>query len=214
LKKVLTGRGDESSHRSFVRFGKGVYERRFLISYNKMADKVKIKTSFEFANDLVNFVRENKDVKFSGKVLSKEQVSGMPGRKKAGVFVYEIQERDIKEFENAYYLLLDVNDSDIVLKIKKALPKPGKNAEKIDEGFCTLTISNKYWEKARELFFWDVKDGKKVQIEHTLGINEIIMPKDEKDPLKIREKAIRKGTIVRKITIDGKQEEKEYQIEA
>src|SRR3989344_4623800 len=105
LRKVCENKGDEDSHRYFLRFGKGNYNRRFLISFQK-GIKIKIRGSFEWANDFVNFVNENKDLKYSGKVLTKSQISGQSGKKKAGVFVYEIQEGSIKEFENAYYYLL------------------------------------------------------------------------------------------------------------
>jgi hypothetical protein len=214
LKRVLDGKSDEDSHRYFIRFGRGDYKRRFLIKLNK-GTKIKVKTSFEFANDLVKFVNENKDVKFSGKILSKSKLAGKEGRKKAGVFVYEVSESSLKEFENAYYYLLDVNDSEIVLKIKKALPKPGKNEEKIDEGFCSLIVEPKYWTKLKEVFFWDVpENAKKVEIEHELKINDIVVPKNEKDPAKIRELAARKGAIVRKIVIDGKETSKEIPVEA
>jgi hypothetical protein len=214
LKKVMSGKGDADSHRYFVRFGKGDYKRRFLISLNKGA-KIKIKTSFEFANDLVRFVNENKRIKFSGKVFTKEKIAGKEGRKKAGLLVYEISESSIEEFGNAYYYLLDSNDSDMVLKIKKSLPKPGKNEEKIDEGFCVLLIDAKYWNALKNVFFWDLPDGvKKVAIEHELKINDIILPKGESDPAKIREKALRKGTIVRKMVVDDNETQKEIPVEA
>lgn len=213
LKKVMTGRGDSDSHRYFLRFGKGNYARRFLLSFNK-STKIKIKGSFEWANEFVKFVKAHKDLKFSGKVLSKEKVAGKEGRKKAGVFVYEIEESSISEFENAYFLLLNANDSDMVLKIKKSLPKPGKDEEKIDDSFCVLEIDAKYWNAAKEAFFWDVPEGKKCTVEHELKINEIIMPEGEKDPAKIRELAKRKGKIVRKIDIDGKEILKEHELVA
>lgn len=214
LKRVLEGKRDAESHRYFIRFGKGDYKRRFLISLNKSA-KIKVKTSFEFANDLVNFVNENKEMKFSGKILSKEKISGKDGRKKAGVFVYEVSEVNIKEFENAYYYLLDSQDSEIILKIKKSLPKPGKNEEKIDDGFCSLILDLKYWNKLKEKFFWDLQDNvKKAEIEHEVIINEIVFPTNEKDPVKIRELALRKGKIIRKINADGNESKKEILIEA
>jgi len=213
IKKVLAGKPDEESHRYFVRFGKGDYKRRFLISLAK-GTKIKLKTSFEFANDLVKFVNENKNVKFSGKVLTKEKIAGKEGRKKAGVFVYEISESSIEEFENAFYYLLDVNDSEIVLKIKKSLPKPGKNEEKIDDKFCSLEMSQKYWNSVKDAFFWDIPECKKAEIEHELIIKEIIIPKEEKEPAKMRENAIRKGTIVRKMNIDGNETRKEIPFEA
>lgn len=214
MKKVLAGKSDEETHKYFIRFGKGSFERRFLISYNKSADKVKIKTSFESANDLVKFVRELKDMSFSGKVLCKDKIPNRDGKKKAGVFVYEIENEKIDEFGKTYYTLLDAEDSEIVLKIKKALPKPGKGADKIDDGFCSLTINNKYWAKAKETFFWDVDEFKKVEIEHTLNITEILIPKGEKDPVKMRENAIRKGKIVRIMKSGDKETKKDIAFEA
>lgn len=213
LKKVLAGKSDEDSHRYFTRFGKGEFARRFLLSLNK-GNKIKIKASFEFANDFVKFVRENSNIKFSGKVLSREKVSGREGRKKAGVFVYEIEQSSLEEFDNAYFFLLDANNSEIVLKIKKSLPKPGKEAEKIDDKFCLLETDLKYWPKLKEAFFWDIPECKKAEIGHTLKITGIILPKGEKDPSKIRELAKRKGAIIRKMTIDGKGSAKEIPFEA
>lgn len=213
LKKILNGSSDSESHRYFIRFGKGDYKRRFLLSVSR-GNKIKLKGSFELANDFVRFVKESKDVKFSGRVLTKEKVPGKDGKKKAGVHVYEIEESSISEFENAYYYLLNANDSDIVLKIKKSLPKPGKDAEKIDDSFCSLELDMKYWPKLRETFLWDLPECKKAVIEHELIINEIVLPAGEKDPVKIRELAKRKGKIVRKITADGKEDSKEYPLEA
>jgi hypothetical protein len=214
IKKVLSGKGDAESHRYFLRFGKGDYKRRFLMSMNKGA-KIKVKASFELANDFVKLVNELKKVKFSGKILSKEKIAGKEGRKKGGVFAYEVSECSLDEFGNAYYYLLDVEDSEIVLKIKKALPKPGKNEEKIDDGFCSLTVDPRYWNAVKNAFFWDVPDSaKKTEVEHELKINDVILPKNEKDPAKIRELALRKGTIVRKLTIDGTETSKEIPVEA
>jgi len=209
LKKVLDGKIDENSHRYFVRFGKGQYKRRFLISFNRGA-KVKVKASFELANDLVEFVKENKDVKFSGLVLSKEKIAGKEGKKKKGLLAYEVSNSNIDEFGKAHNYLLDVNDPEIILKIKKSLPKPGKNEEKIDDKFCFLDIDAKYWPKLKETFFWDVPECKKAIIEHDLNINDIVFPKNENDPAKIRELAKRKGTITRRITYDDKETKKKF----
>ncbi|MCH7568238.1 MAG: hypothetical protein IIA87_02350 [Nanoarchaeota archaeon] len=214
IKKIFRGESDEEVHKYFVRFGKGDYKRRFLISLNKVG-KIKLRASFELANDFVNFVKENKDVKFSGKILTKEKVPGKEGRKKSGYFVYEISESSIEKFEDAYFYLLNVEDPDIVLKIKKKLPRPGKKADKIDDKFCSLDLDKKYWPMVKDAFFWDVPENvKKVSIEHELIIDDIIFPEDVDNPVKIRELAKRKGKIIRMTIVDGKEksEEKEFVI--
>ncbi len=213
MKRVLEKREDEEAHRYFVRFGKGVFGRRFLIKFNR-GKRIKVKGSFELANDFVKFVRENKDLKFSGKILSKEKIPGKEAKKKGGVFVYDVVESTLEEFGKAYYYLLDANDSDIILKIKKILPKPGKNEGKIDDGFCVMDLDLKYLDNVKKVFFWDVPECKKAEIEHELRITEIGIPKGESDPVKIRELAKRKGKIVRKIIYDEKEIVKEFELEA
>ena len=98
------------------------------------------------------------------------------------------------------------------MKIKKSLPKPGKNEAKIDDKFCSLDLDLKYWEKVREVFFWDVPECKKAVIEHELEITDIEIPSGVDDPVKQRELAKRKGIIRRKIVFDGEErvEEKEF----
>ena len=209
LKKVLEDKGDEDSHRYFIRFGKGDYKRRFLISLNK-GKKIKIRGSFEWANDFVNFVKETGDVAFSGTILMGEKIPGKEGKKQKGCFAYEISETGIEEFENAYFYLLNVNSEDVVLKIKKKLPKPGKSEGKIDDKFCSLDLDLKYWDKVKGVFFWDVPECKKALIEHELKIDSIEFPEGEKDPVKIRELAKRKGKIVRKMIIGEEEIEKDF----
>jgi len=211
IKKIVDGKIDEGVHRKFIRFGKGEYEKRFLISFTK-TNKVKVKASFEFANDFVEFVKENKDVEFSGKVLMKERINGKEGRKKAGSFVYEISGSSLKEFENAYYYLLDANAGDIVLKIKKSLPKPGGG--KINDKFCLLEVDLKYWPKIKETFFWDLPEAKKAKIEHDIVITDIEIPKHEEDAAAMREKAVRKGKVIRKIDVNGQEIIKEIEFAA
>jgi len=55
---------------------------------------------------------------------------------------------------------------------------------------------------------------KEVAIKHYLNITDIILPKGEKDPLKMRENAVRKGTIKRMMIVDEKSSEKEVEFEA
>lgn len=213
LKKTLSEKGDEDSHRYFVRFGKGMYNRRFLISYNK-TKKIKVKGSFEWVSDFARFVDELANLKFSGNIMSKENIEGMKGRKKGSSYLYEVSEVSISDYPGAYCYLLNTDAHGIKLKVKKALPKPGKDAEKIDDGFASMELDEKYWPKVKEAFFWDVEDGKKCVIEHTLQVDSIELPKGEKDPIKIRENAVRIGKIIRKVDVDGKKTEKEYGVRA
>ena len=224
IKKIFEGEIDEAVHEQFVRFGKGRYGNRFIISLWK-TKKIKIKTSFEFANDLVDLCSDFGNSKVSGFVLSKTNLSdfmsennieGNSKSKRSGLYFQndidnqELTKEQIKKLsEVSYLMLLDLEGEGFSLKIKKKLPKPGKNEKKIDSKFCQLEIDEKFYSKVKDDLFWDVVDSKKININHTMTINEIIPPKDEKDFAKIRELAKRKGKIIRKITIDGNETETE-----
>ncbi len=76
IKKIVDGEIDEGVHLQFIRFGKGGYRGRFLLNFWK-TKKIKLKTSFEFANDLVALCSRFGKGKVSGIVLSKKDISDM-----------------------------------------------------------------------------------------------------------------------------------------
>ncbi|HEA46754.1 MAG TPA: hypothetical protein ENH99_03150 [Candidatus Pacearchaeota archaeon] len=218
MKKVFLGKVDEDVHRQFIRFGKGKYGRRFLLSLRK-TKKLKIKSSFEFANDFVLFAAGLGEVLFNGSIWSRDEIESLSGKKKTGKWVYEVKDlssEKVKELsDNVYYFLLSGEGEGIKLKIKGKLPKPGKNEAKIDDKFCQLELDEKYYKSAKENFFWDLPDGKKMGVDHSLLIKEIVMPKTgEEDFAKIREMAKRKGTIIRNSIVDDKEgkTEKEFEV--
>ena len=59
-----------------------------------------------------------------------------------------------------------------------------------------------------------VRPVKKAEIAHDFIITDLSIPKDEKDPLKMRENTIRKGKIIRRINVDGRNIVKESKFEA
>lgn len=218
VKNIFNGEINDFVHNQFVRFGKGNYEGRALISLHKTS-KIKIKSSFEFCNDFVGFVSELGNYEFSGVIISREEIKGLGlnGKKTGGAYQYNIEKIEsekIKEIkERVSFLLLNV-DKDIKLKIKKKLPKPGKSADKVDDKFCQLELDLKFWGKIKEEFFWDLPECKKAKIKHTFLIENIVYPQNEKDFEKIRLLSKRKGKIIRNIEVDGKGMKKEVNFEA
>jgi len=217
--KIFHDKIDESVHRQFIRFGKGEYRSRALLSLRKTGGKAKIKSSFEFANDFVLFAAGLGDVSFQGNIWSRDEISGLKGQKKAGKWIYEVENigsSKIREIAPlVYYFLLNGEGSGISLKIKGKLPKPGKGEDKVDDKFCQLELDEKYYNAAKEDFFGDIPECKKASIEHRFLITEIILPKTgEKDFAKLREMAKRKGKIVRTANIDGREMKTETNFEA
>jgi len=218
--KIFHDKIDSSVHNQFIRFGKGEYGRRALLSLWKTANSAKIKGSFEFANDFVLFAAGLGNVIFSGNILSKEPLQGLGGgQKKAGKWVYDVKNIEsgkIKEIAPfVYYFLLNADSQGIKLKIKGKLPKPGKGENKVDDKFCQLEFGAENIQKAKEDFFWDLSEGKKARVEHRFVITDIILPKTtEKDFAKLREIAKRKGKIIRITNIDGRETKTEKNFEA
>ncbi|MBI2449868.1 hypothetical protein HYV49_06275 [Candidatus Pacearchaeota archaeon] len=213
IKKIFSNHPDEFVHRQFVRFGKGKYEQRAVIELRK-GNKIKLNSTFEYANDLVNLLKEF-PAKFLGIILAKDEIPGLQGKKKSGLYEYEINmnSQELKKINNYYFQLLDAEGDGIKLRMKKKLPKPGSGEKKIDSKFCVLEADLKYWPQIKECFFWDLLDGiKKAAIRHTYIINEIVMPEQEKDPEKLRTLAKRKGTIIRLIESDSQILNKEHEL--
>lgn len=223
IKKIFENKIDNSVHKQFVRFGKGTYNLRAIINITKHSDKIKISSTFELANDFVEFI-SSIATKFSvsGIVLSKEPIQGiqLDWRKKEGLLTCDIEKElsalELKELASkSYAALLDCNAPGILLKIKKKLPKPSKSGEsKTDDKFCVLELDKKFWIQFHKEFLFDLSfEFKKARIEHTYIIKDIILPKDEKDFEKMRLMAKRKGKLLRKIIIDGKEiiNEKEFE---
>lgn len=215
--------GKEQAHRFFVRFGKGVFNGRFILKIGKT-----IKGSFENVPGIILFLSEISDIEIEGKILSKKDIDGL--LHKAGIEIIEKKNKKIIEYEvkgktkknmlkevyrNSYFLLLDVRADGIEFKCKKKLPKPNKKAEvKIDKNFFSLKLNEVFLNKFRKEFLFDVpENNKKIEIIHTIVVDNIIIPKDlEKygDYEKIRLSALREGKIIRKIKVNGKEIIKQY----
>jgi hypothetical protein len=217
IKELFEGKSSETAHRQVIRFGKGEYGGRALLGLWKTKN-IKIKGSFEFANDFTLFAASLGDVNFNGDIWSKEEIAGLDGKKKAGKWIYEVNNftsNQVKNLaDNVYSFLLNSDKEGIKLKIKPKLPKPGKGEDKVDEKFCQMELDEKYYKAVKENFFWDLPDGKKIEVKHKFIITDIIFPKDEKDFAKIREMAKRKGKIIRTANIDGKEIKSEKAFEA
>ena len=224
VKKIFQGGDeakDESVHKQFIRFGKGNYGRRAIIGFWKTKN-LKIKSSFEFANDFVLFIarlENSSKVVFEGIILSKDEIQDLKGEKKSGKWVHNVKNftsSQVREIaDKAYYFLLNADGEGVKLRIKGKLPKPGKSENKIDDKFCQLELDEKYYKAVKEDFFWDLPECKKASVEHKFIITEIVMPKTkEKDFAKIREMAKRKGRIIRIANIDGNDVKSEKEFEA
>ena len=229
IKEIFNKYISDKTHSKFIRFGKGEYRGRFIIGLWK-TKKIKVKSSFEFANDLVRLCSDFGNCKVSGIVLSKKDISGIMSEnnikgnsetKRNGLFYQnnisnqELNKEQLKVLEEeSYFTLLDLDGEGFKLRIKRKLPKPGKGEDKVDDKFCQLEADEKFYSKIKEDFFWDIPDAKKANISHKVIVDEIVMPEGEGDFAKIREFVKRKGKLIREGKIDGREVRKEIEFEA
>ncbi len=121
-----------------------------------------------------------------------------------------------KIYYESYYLLLDINAKGIDFKCKKKLPKItlGEGDVKLNPAFFSLKLDEMYFDEFKKEFLFDIPNAKKIDISHTIVVDDIIIPKElekSNDYEKIRQEALKKGKIIRNINADGKKMIKEYE---
>ena len=220
IKKIGDKNFDDSVHLQFQKFSKGEFQNRAIVEVKKSKDKYTIKTSAEFANELVRAMAEKlgeEKTKVTGAIVSTSDLKG------------ELDFKEIKQFQGVKRYLIDTEMSgselitlldkfpknffalsfsvgEDVLKIKPKAPKsgkPGKGDEKPKADFCSLKTTDKEIGKS---FVFEKEDFKKAEISHTFFIERIEIPEELKgseDFALIREKSKRVGKIFRKGEIDG-----------
>lgn len=220
VKKIFDGVFDDVVHANFLKFGRGIYENRYLIEGKRQAKKWAVKTSAEYANFLVKRCLEKIDgsVEIKGVIVSTsdlkseidfdiKKVSNFQGVKK-NIIDTSVEPLQILELIEKYpkvFFALSFKGEDFVLKIKAKAPssaKPGKNGEKPVADFCSLKTEDK--SLVDELFF-GVSNFKEVFINHIINVTDIIYPDNMNDlkPTEVRELSKRKGIIKRIAEVDG-----------
>jgi hypothetical protein len=226
-KKIFEGIFDEEVHSDFMKFSRGEFKDKYLINAKKQSNKWAIKTGHEFANNFVKsgLTKCEGKIKVTGIIATTldikeemnfniEKISNFQGVKKY-IINTEIEPSNIINLIDKYprvFFALSFSNSDMDIKIKAKPPKsskPGKGDEDVKADFCTIKTSKK--EVIEELFFDVGLDWKEISINHIIKINDIIYPEDMEKlkPAEVREKAKRKGILIRKIIIDGKEQTKQ-----
>lgn len=222
IKKLFDGKTDEDIHLHFQKLSRGEFKDRALIKAKKTGNHYSIGTSYEYANELVKGVAEklSGSVKVTGAIISTRDLTNeikfKDKKQFHGVKRYIIDTEMTKEqlinlcekFPKSF-LALSFNSENTKLKIKPKAPKsskPGKLEGEPKADFCKLKTSE--LDLVKGLLF-DIPNFKVVNIKHDFIITDIEIPEGIKDPNEMREKAIRKGKVIRKSDIDGRKVEKE-----
>ncbi len=238
IKKIFEGKRDNWTHSQFQKFSKGEFNDRAMIRAKNSSGKYTIDTTAEYAKELVCTMAERLGAgktHIKGALISALDLQGFKyeDRKMAmGIRKYIIDREmtgseiiDIcKNVQKAFFgLSFGFGNDELTIKDKSPKSAKGVSSAKKEDAdlkidFCRLKTSDK---KLFEELLFDTEIGnfnfKKVEIKHNFIITDIIIPpelKDEKDFVKVREGALRKGKIIREIDIDGKKIKKEKEFEA
>lgn len=236
IKKIFEGKKDEWTHVQFQKFSRGEFKNRAMIRVKNSNGKFIIDTTSEYARELVRIMGEklgSEETHVTGALISAFELTGFKyeGKSNAiGIKKYLIDRKfkgnEIVELCNNFpkaFFGLSFKVGDEELKIQTKSPKSSKSAssgkkedEELKIDFCKLKTSDKKIVDGL-LFDSEEKDFKKVEVKHDFIISDIVIPselKNEKDFAKVREKALRKGKIIRELNIDGKKIKKEAEFEA
>jgi hypothetical protein len=228
IKKVFNNEPDERVHLQFQKFSRGEFNQRALIKAKRVKDNYTIFTSSEFANELVRTIAEklgDEKIHVTGAVIStlgldnelvfktKKQFMGIKqyiiDSPMSGHEIVNLVDKLPKAF-----FALSFSGKGNVLKIKPKAPKstkPKTKEEAPKPDFCKLITSD---EKIAKDFIFEKPDFKDAIISHDFMIKEIVIPQGEKDFAVAREKAKRKGVIIRRAEIDGIKSAVEKEFEA
>ncbi len=225
INKIFLNKIDEEVHSDFVKFGKGVFNDKYLVDAKKQKGGVfSFKTSYEFANFLVKAcanevlsAKNDEPMDVSGVVVSTrnlkveltfpiERIKQFAGVKQA-IIKAKIKPSEIlaaiDKLPKAFFALT-FSTIHSQLKIKAKAPKSAKPSTKGEvkpsPDFCSIKTSNHLI--IHDLLF-DIKDKEftATNISHNLEIKKIAIPKGISDPVMIREKSTREGTMKRRVVL-------------
>ncbi len=231
IKKIFDNQIDNFIHLQFQKFSRGEFKDRALIEAKKSGYGYKIKTSAEFANELVKAMAGKlgeRKTPVTGAIISTSDLRSELKYKEVkqfqGVKRYlidnEMSGKEILELLEKFpktFFALSFSVGEDVLKIKPKSPKsgkPGKEVEEIKIDFCSLKTSDSEIGKS---FVFEKPDFSNALIKHIFVIEKIEIPeelKNSKDFAKIREESKRVGKIIRIANIDGKEERREKEFGA
>ncbi len=221
IKNIFDGVFDDEVHVAFLKFGKGLYEGKYLLEGKKQSKNWSVKTGAEYANFLVRRCMEDigDSVKVTGAIVSTldlkdefnfelKKVSNFQGVRKH-IVDSDVVVADIFALMDKYpkaFFALSFKGNGFILKIKPKAPasgKPGKNKGKGPVAdFCTLKTTDK---KIIDELFFDIVSFEKIKVSHNINVTDIIYPSDMGNlkPAEIREMAKRKGVLKRVSEVDG-----------
>ena len=218
IHKLYKNTGDALSHLQFEKYSRGVFADKAIVRAKNSRGNYSFVTTSEYSGEFARACAEElgqNKTKVEGVIISTKAlptnivhhgISQFMGVKKYSILGEYSGHEIISMCESVprAFIALSFSSGKSELKTKPKAPKsakpssPGEDGPKVD--FCKLKTTNP--EFAKKLFF-EVEEFKTAEARHTFDITDIEVPNNEPDPIKMREKAVRGGKLVRKLTVDG-----------
>jgi hypothetical protein len=219
IKDLAEKKATEHAHNKFVRYSKGNFVGP-LVNIKISSSAVKIKSSFHCCDELLSIVGQALGaelVHVTGSLIwnsdlsaefAKHGIKYFKVSKAQGIFKYALDnDVNIKNFSDnmsKYNALLSFKTPTVIYSTKSALPKPNKE---IVADFCKVTLPASFKDQILKEYAFDVKaPAKDITITHEIIVDDLELPKTE-DFAMARRLAKRKGTLIRKVTIDEQTQE-------
>ena len=216
--KLYKNSGDALSHLQFEKFSRGIFADRAIVQAKFSKGNYSFVTTSEYASDIIRACAVElgpKKTMVTGVIISTKPlpsniihhgISQFMGVKKYSISGEYSGNEIIAMCDSVprAFVALTFSTGQSELKIKPKAPKsakpskPGEDGPKVD--FCKLKTTNPDF--AKKLFF-EVSEFKTAEARHNFEITDIEIPTGEPDPVKMREKSIRTGKVVRKLKVDG-----------
>lgn len=221
VKQLFEDDIDDWVHERFVRYGRGMFDGAYL-SVKSTGKGLKLSGSWDYAGGLVDILSNSSgSVKLKGAVFAKRDLSDVLSdffelskeKKKKSLYSAVVSgEVDCDALKGLVsmvpdaYLLLTGWCGKNKIKAKNKLPKPGG---KVKVNFCSASFDSSLTSFVFDEYLFDVEgEFEEATISHKYVVDEIVPPEGVTDPARIRIEAKRKGTIIRKLIVDGKESEK------
>lgn len=233
MKKIFDDEVDESVHSQFQKFSRGEFKGRAMVRVKNSSGRFSVSTGPEYAKDLIMAFAEKLGdgrTMVTGALISALDLDGFEYKEKKsaiGVRKYIIESEmsgneilDLCEkVDKAFFgLSFKVGEDNLKIKMKssKGASSSKKEGEKVKIDFCKFKTSDK--SIVNELIF-GVSEFKNVEISHDYIIEDIVVSDELKascgnDFALIRGKALRKGRVIRRTNVDGREivREKEFEV--
>jgi hypothetical protein len=229
MKDIFEDKDSQHAHDKFIRYSKGVFVGPLLkIRFTKSA--IKLSGSFHFTDELLWLIANEypkKEFHVKGSLIWNADLSQALAElgikyskvsKSRGIFKYQLEnDVNLKKFMEAmgdFNILLSVKDDELSLSTKPTFPKPNKE---FTVDFCKATFPSSFKDLIMKEFAFGVKEKKVnlLEIQHSIVVNDIILPQDAENFDIARREAKRVGTIERKVTVNGGETEvlkKEFKV--